>query len=165
MKWGTATPSHRTRASLPAGLPVLQLCTSGTLVGSWGAGCSVRRPVPRCGLARQALRGVRGAGGEDVVADAVDETGGVGALDGVLGVEGGQGTAVGGLGAGGQRAGQLGEAPEAGVVVDEEAEERLVEVVLGGAGRGGRVRLRMHRNDPSCAGARAGAPAPGPICW
>jgi hypothetical protein len=68
---------------------------------------------------------VGGAGGEDVGADAVEQAGHIEALDGVLGLMGRRLAAVGGLGAGGQRAGQLGQAPEAGVVVDEEVEERV----------------------------------------
>ena len=53
--------------------------------------------------------------------------------------------AVDGLGAGRQRAGQLGKTPEAWMVVDEKAEERLIEAVLGSAGARRRVTLRMQR--------------------
>ena len=86
----------------------------------------------------------------------MDEAGGVEALDGVLGVAGLDLAAGGGLGAGGQRATELADRPEARVVMDEKAEERLVEAVLGGAGAGRRVRVAMHGKCPFLCRAPGG---------
>ena len=69
------------------------------------------------------------------------------------------------LAAGGQRARQLRQAPEAPVIVDEKAEKRLVENVLGIAGLAPGLGLRCMGSLSSCAGPRAVTAAPGPICW
>jgi hypothetical protein len=54
---------------------------------SRGAGCSLRRPGVVRRLTGEGVGLVGGPGGEDELAGAVDETGGVEVLDGVLDVD------------------------------------------------------------------------------
>jgi hypothetical protein len=57
---------------------------------------------------------------------------------------------------------ELGEAPEAGLVADDQRKQRLLELD-GIAECVTRDRLVMHGNSPSCAGPRAVLAAPGPF--